>query len=578
MRDRILAWPFSLRETMKIEKETIELTVNQYMQDVLLGAISTCKYTKLAVKRHQKDLKDGKKRGLVFNKDRACRVIQFLHLLKQSKGKWAGQPLELQPWQMFRLWVLFGWEKNGLRRFRTAFNEVARKNGKTTENAGLSLYMLGFDGEGGSEVYSVATKEAQAKLTFDEGKRMTKKSGNLGGLATCNVKSIAIDSKDAAWKPLGKDSKTEDGLNPHFVGVDEYHAHPDASMLEVMDSAIGSRRQPLLNIITTAGFRSECACKEERDYAIQVLEGTIDDDTYFAIIYTLDDDDDWKDEKVWIKSNPNLGVTVDLDDMRRMCKKALKSPSSRNNFLTKKLNIWTNAEVQWIDMELWNASNKVIKEEDLFGMPCYAALDLSAVKDITCWGLLFDVDGYDVFLPRFFLPKDNLDDRKRHDKVPYHAWAEQGFIELTPGNVVDYEHVEAQIVKDFKQFDIQGIGVDRWGFEPRKQRLETLGIPTDKIVSVGQGYASLSAPMKEVEKVYLGGKLIHNNNPVLRWMASCAEAKTDGSDNIKPIKPDRNKSGKRIDGIVTLIMAKAVQTTSEIAGPSIYETQELKAV
>lgn len=561
---------------MDIDKEMVatEKIVMQYMTDVLFGTIPACKYLKLAVKRHQDDLEQGHKRGLHFNPGRAYRVIKFLGLLKQSKGEWSGKPLILEPWQIFIVWVLYGWEKAGHRRFRTAYNEVARKNGKSTLVSGLGLYGLGFDGEGGAEIYSVATKEAQAKITFTEGQRMTRKSGNLGGLAKVHVKSISIDSKESFWKPLGKDSKTEDGLNPHVVLVDEYHAHPDASMLEVMDSALGSRTQPLLFIITTAGFNAVCACKEERDYLIRVLEGVIVDDSYFGVIYTLDEDDDWKDESAWVKANPNLGVTVKLEDMRRMCRKAIESPSSKNNFLTKKLNIWTDSEVQWANLDLWNLQNKVVDESELAGRECYAALDLSSNQDVTCWGLLFPMDnGEQVFLPRFFLPKDSINERKRKDRVPYQAWADMGLIELTPGNVVDYEHVESQIVKDYKTFDIKFIGVDRWGFEPRKQRLESLGVTSEKIISIGQGYASLTAPMKEVERMYISQKLIHNNNPVLRWMVSCVEAKTDGADNIKPIKPDRNKSGKRIDGIVALIMAESLFMELGIKWTSIYETQ-----
>lgn len=547
--------------TLKQVKEKVE----QYQNDILLGKIPACKFTKLAVKRHRRDLEEGYRRGLSFDEEKAFRVIEFLHLLKQSKGKWAGKPLVLEPWQLFRIWVLFGWQKDGVRRFRTAYEEVARKNGKTTEASGLGLYMLGFDGEGGAEAYSVATKEDQARLVFSEAVRMTEKSGKLGGLAETYKKSIAIPAKDASWKPLGKDSKTQDGLNPHFVSVDEYHAHPDASMLEVMDSAVGSRAQPLLKIITTAGFNSQCACYEERAYAIQVLEGTIEDDTYFAIIYTLDEDDDWQDESVWMKSNPNLGVTVSLEDMRRMAKKAINSPVSKNNFLTKKLNVWTNAEVAWVNMESWNACNRVIEERDLHGLDCYASLDLSSSKDITCFNLFFQLeDDFELHIPRFFLPKANLADRSHRDKVPYKLWAEQGYIQLTPGNVIDYEWVEAQIVKDFKNFNILLMAVDRWAFEARRQRLTAIGIPEGKIISFGQGYASMSEPMKEYEKVCLSGKMIHNNNPVLRWMASCVEAKTDGSDNIKPIKPDRNKSGKRIDGIVAGIMAKGIRMTHPI--------------
>lgn len=553
-----------------------QVIVDQYIEDVLSGRILACEYVKLAVKRHLDDIEHASDRGLYFDPEAAQRVIDFSGLLKQSKGEWAGKPLVLQPWQVFIKWVLFGWKNvSGTRRFRTAYQEVARKNGKSTDVATVGLYGLGFDDEGGAEIYSVATKEEQARITLKEGQSMAQKSGNLGGMAKVHKKAISIDAMDSTWQALGRDSDTQDGWNPHFTLVDEFHAHPDRKMLDVMDSAVGARKQPLLYIITTAGFNMQSACYQERDYAIKVLKGTVNDDTYFAIIFTLDMDesgnlaDDWKDENVWIKANPNLGVTVSIEDMRRMCNKAIESPGALNNFLTKKLNIWTTQITRWVNPEKWNECNRVIDEEDLVGRKCFGALDLSSNTDITCWGLLFPFENGDYFfLPRYYVPKDNVQIRERRDKVSYAAWAKQGFITLTPGNVIDYSAIRADVFKDSEKYDIQKIAFDRWGFEAIRQQLVNEGLDENLMVAFGQGFASMSAPMKALESTYLSGQLIHNNHPVTNWMASNVAAKVDPADNVKP---DKSKSTEKIDGIVTLIMALGLAITLPEKKESVYE-------
>jgi len=534
--------------------------VDRYIEDVLTGRIVACELVKLTIKRHLDDLENASDRGLYFDPAAAQRVIDFTGLLKQSKGKWSGKFLVLEPWQVFIKWVLFGWmNADGTRRFRVAYQEVARKNGKSTDIATVGLYGLGFDGEGGSEIYSVATKEDQARITLKEGQSMTRKSGNLGGLATVHKKAVSIDSRDATWQALGRDSKNQDGLNPHMVLIDEFHAHPDRSMLDVMDSAVGARMQPLLYIITTAGFNMQSACYKEREYAIKVLKGIVEDDTYFAIIFTLDEGDSWKDEEVWIKSNPNLGVTVSIKDMRRMKNKAIESPAALNEFLAKKLNIWTTQKVKWVNLEKWGECKGFVDERDLLGRKCFGALDLSSNTDITCWGLVFPYDeGEYVFLPRYYVPQDSPRVRERRDKVPYEAWASEGFVTLTEGNVIDYDVIMEDVWADCGKFDVQNIAFDRWNFEAIRQKLIKEGVPEEKMISFGQGFASMSAPMKELEKLYLSGKIIHNNNPVTNWMASNVAAKMDPADNIKP---DKQKSTEKIDGIVVLIMALGIAIT-----------------
>lgn len=549
---------------------TIKTQVNKYMKQVLSGKVTACEYVKLAVQRHLDDLEHGKERGLWFDENAALEVIGFFKLLKHSKGKWAGEPFVMEPWQLFIKWVVYGWMRaDGTRRFRESYREIARKNGKSTELAGECLNALGFDGEAGAEVYSVATKEEQARITFNEGSRMAAKSDNLGGYAEVYKKSIVVDY--SSWRPLGKDSKYQDGLNPHFVAIDEYHAHPDSSMYDVMDSAIGARSQPMLSIITTAGFNKQSACYQKRDYAVKVLEGTIKDDSYFAIIYTLDEGDKWDDEKVWPKANPNLGVSVSIEDMRRMCAKAKESPTSLNNFLTKKLNVWTTQEVKWIDMLQWEDNDSSVPESLLVGKECYAGLDLASTNDITAFVLVFPWHNDTVVVvPRFWIPKDNAQKRIRKDRVPYDKWAADGYVKMTPGNVIDYSIVMNDILKDCARFDMKLIGFDRWGFEAMRQRMMEFGLPEDKLLSFGQGYASMSAPCKEIERLYLSEKLIHNNNPVLSWMASNVQATNDPAGNIKM---DKSKSSEKIDGMVGLAMGLGVKMTQDVETDSIYESR-----
>lgn len=548
----------------KTTKHPAEKVVKKYIDDVLAGIIPASEWTKKACQRHLDDMTNGAARGLYFDRDDAQFVIDFFRVLKHSKGKWAGKPFDLAPWQKFILWVLFGWKRaDGTRRFRIAYTEVSRKNGKSTLAAGIGLYLLVADGEAGAEVYSAATKMDQAKIIHQEAIRMVRKSPSLKKRCGICVNNIHVAATHSKFEPLGADAKTMDGLNPHGATVDELHAHPDGSVWDVLRSAIGARTQPLLFAITTAGFNTQSFCyTEQRDYATKVLDGLIEDDSYFAIIYTLDRGsngellDDWKDESVWLKSNPNLGISVSLDDMREMCKEAESSAAKLNNFLVKKLNIWTTQDIRWIDMEKWQACDDFVDEKDLEGYPCYAALDLSSNIDISCWGLLFpNIEGKTVFLPRFFIPKDNALARAKRDRVPYLQWIQDGYIFATPGNVIDYEFIDAQIEKDFQRFDIRLVGIDRWGFEPRRQRLEALGVPISKMVAFGQGYASMNSPLGSLEKMYYSGDLVHNNNPVLSWMASNMAVKQDPAGNIKPAK---DKSSEKIDGMVTLTMSLGV--------------------
>ena len=362
--------------------------VEAYAQAVADGKIPAGNLIRLTCERHLKDLKTAKMRGLFFDADAARYVIKFYSFLKHSKGEWAGCTFELQPWQQFIVGSLFGWKRaDGTRRFRVAYVEVPRKNGKSTMLAGIGLYLLIADGEPGAEVYAAATKRDQAKIVWGEAAKMVKSSPALTKRVTTymgkgNMNFPALGSK---FEPLGADSDTMDGLNVHAAIIDELHAHKTRDVWDVLDTATGSRRQPLLFAITTAGTDQTSVCYEQHERARKLLEGVIEDDAYFAFIACLDEGDDYADPATWAKANPNFGISVKEDDLRRKAKTAKESPSALNAFLRLHLNKWTQQVDRWIDLDVWDQNAGIIKEEALAGRTCYGGLDLSSVDDMTAW-------------------------------------------------------------------------------------------------------------------------------------------------------------------------------------------------
>ena len=307
--------------------------VVEYMHGVQEGTIPACQLVRLAVERHARDLETGAERGLRFDREAAGYALRFFSFLRHSKGEWAGQPFALEPWQQFLIWAAFGWKRaDGLRRFRTVYEEVPRKNGKTTMLAGLGLYLLTADGEPGAEVYSAATKRDQAKLSWTEAVRMRGASPSLSRMVQHFRASdnLSVEATASKFQPLGADADTMDGLNIHAALIDELHAHRTRAVVDVLNTATGSRRQPLIWEITTAGYDRNSVCYEHHEYSRQVLEGTVEDDSWLAWISTIDEGDDWKDESTWAKANPNLGISVKLDDLRRKAEQAKRMPSAQN--------------------------------------------------------------------------------------------------------------------------------------------------------------------------------------------------------------------------------------------------------
>lgn len=541
-------------------------SVTGYAEDVIAGRVVAGRLVRLACERHLRDLETGKERGLHFDAEQAERVISFFALLKHSKGEWAGHQFILEPWEAFIVGCLFGWKRtDGTRRFRSAEIELARKNGKSTLAAGIGLYMAFFDDEPGAEVYAAATKREQARIVWSEASRMVKATPAIKRRITSFVGNLHIESTAQKFQPLGADADNMDGLNIHCAIIDELHAHKTRHMLDVLTTATGARRQPLIFVITTAGFDRNSVCWEQHDYSIKVLEGTLPDDTFFAYIAGIDEGDDWKDESVWIKANPNLGISVKIEDLRTKCQRAQEIPGQQNAFRRLHLNEWTQQSERWLDMMVWDENGEPFDPSDLEGRECYAGLDLSSTKDITALGLWFTEE--QKALMAFWVPEEGVRQRADRDRVPYDVWVREGWIEATSGNVVDYDIIRVRINELRQLYNIREIAIDRWNSTQLQTQLMGDGFT---VVPFGQGFASMTAPTKEMERLILDRKLGHGGNPVLRWMASNVAVTRDAADNIKI---DKAKSTERVDGMVALAMPIGRAMVQETEPESVYETR-----
>ena len=558
--------------------------VRDYAERVLSGDIVAGELVRLACQRHIDDLarSEDPAWAYAFDVDAAATAVDLFRLFAHSKGEWAGQAVGLEPWQQFIVGSLWGWQHKatGLRRFRDAHIEVARKNGKSTTCAGLALILAFFDQEPGAEVYAAATKRDQAKIVWLEADAMVSQRPALRRhIKTFRSSATMVcESTRSKLSALGADRDTCDGLNLHGAVVDELHAHKTAAMLEVLESARGSRRQPLLVVITTAGSRQESVWSQRRQLAVDVLRGTLDAQSVFAYIATLDDDDDWTDPRVWVKANPNLGVSVKIEELQAECAKAMHSPPMQNAFRRLRCNQPTETVESWLDLKRWDACAAVpVVESELAGCECYGGLDLSSKKDLTALVLAFrepDGEGFKLVC-RFWLPEERLRDGAREDQAPYEAWAAAGFLRTTPGNVIDYAHIEGEIMHLASRYSIAELAFDPWSATQTASRLADDGCT---MVEFRQGYRSMSEPAKEWEKLVLEGRLHHGGHPVLRWMASHVSVDIDPAGNIKPTKGRGGKQvqAKRIDGIVAGIMAVGRALVHDEASP--YMTRGVRTI
>jgi phage terminase large subunit-like protein len=541
--------------------------VEQYISDVLSGKKITGNYEKLAVKRHVSDLE---RKDMYFDEVSGKKAIDFFKFLKHTKGrKFAGTEFQLSDWQQFIIYSLFGWKNpDGSRRFRMSYTEVAKKNGKSTLAAGMGLYLFIADKEPGAEIYSAATQRDQAKIVFNEARNMVKTSPELNKLVTVFSHNMHIENTFSKFEPVSSDYDSFEGKNPYCCIIDEFHAHKDDLLFNNIKAATVARNQSLIWIITTAGFNKEGPCYHFRKMCIDVLEGRLQDDGLFTIIFSLDQDDDWHDKKTWVKANPNLGISVLQPALEGEFQQAVNSTTAEVGFKTKNLNMWIDSAMIWIPTDKWDKCN--FDYPDLSRLPCYASLDLSSTKDITVFGLLFKGDIFH-WKPYFFLPSLTMQERVRRDHVNYDKWIREGYIEETGGDVVDYEYVRAKVNELAKIYKIKSIQYDRWN---SSQLVNDLMADGANMQPFGQGYQSMSSPTKEIEKLVLSQQINFAGNPVMRWMNGNVEIRTDPAGNVKI---DKSKSIEKVDGMVALAMALGGYMTEANKG-SVYDKRGILTI
>ncbi|WP_105143041.1 terminase large subunit [Streptococcus suis] len=490
-----------------------------------------------------------------YDKVKADRAVTFINNLSHTKGKWAGKRFDLLPWQEQIVRDLFGIVKeDGNRQFLTAYIEIPKKNGKSELAAAIALYLLYADNEASAEVYGAACDRNQASIVFDVAKQMVQMSRPLEKRSKIMgaTKRIVNYSNAGFYQVLSAETGTKHGLNVSGLVFDEIHAQPNRHLYDVLTKGSGdAREQPLFFIITTAGTDRNSICYELHTKALDILNGRKKDTSFYPVVYGLSDEDDWNDEANWRRANPSLGHTIGIDRVREAYQQALDNPAEENVFKQLRLNMWTSSSVAWIPEHVYAKGNDPIQYESLKGRSCYAGLDLSSTSDITAFVLVFpprfEEENY-IVLPFFWLPEDTLELRCRRDHVLYDVWERQGYIKTTEGNVVHYGFIE-KFIEDLSEiYHIKEIAYDRWNATQMVQNLEGMGLT---MVPFGQGYKDMSPPSKELYKLMMEGKIQHGGHPVLKWMGQNVVMRQDPAGNIKP---DKEKSVEKIDGIVALIM------------------------
>ncbi len=561
----------------------------QYAQEVVAGTVPACKWVKAACQRQLDDLARSESDPdwpYWFDPDAAERICVFISLLRHVKGKWAGRRIDLEPFQAFSLSCVFGWKRkaDGLRRFRTVYEELPRKNAKSTKIAGVGLYMLAADEEWGAEVYSAATTREQARILFEIAQQMARVDGEFRARFAVEPLTHSLVVKESASRmiPLSAEGSSLDGLNVSCALIDELHAHKTRQVHDVLDSATGARAQPLIWKITTAGWNRAGVCYDQRIYLTKILNAvlkrhgglgykvdgdTAEDETFWGIIYTLDDGDDPLAESTWRKANPNYGISVDPEDMRRMANMAKVQSAALSEFLTKRLNVWVNADSAWMNMLAWDAcADPTLNEDDFRGEPCVAALDAAFKKDLFAKVKVFR-RGRDVYaFGRYYMPQALLE-RRGYEQIA--AWSRAGWIRTTPGDVLDIEAVREELLGsaacrkrgvedhrllgdvdgDTQKFEVREIPFDPAQLTQFSAEMIEDGAP---MVEMRPLVLNFSPAMKELDELVAAGRFHHTGDPVLAWAISNVVCHRDAKDNIYPRKDDADR---KIDPAIALIMA-----------------------
>ena len=511
-----------------------------------------------------------------YDKKKADRAVTFIENLCHTKGKWAGTPFWLLPWQEQLIRDIFGIVKpDGNRQFRTAFVEICKKVGKSELAAAVALYLLYADNEPSAEVYGAAADRQQASIVFDVAKQMVEMSPALMKRSKLMgaTKRIVNYSNAGYYQVLSAEVGGKHGFSVSGLVFDEIHTQPNRQLYDVLTKGSSDARQnPLHFIITTAGNDRHSIAYELHTKAVDILEGRRVDPTFYPVVYGLKDDEDWEDEANWYKVNPSLGYTVDIERLRDAYREAKQNPADEITFKWLRCNMWVSSSVAWIPDAIYMRGNEPIDMDALAGRDCYAGLDLSSTGDITALVLIFpprDEEEKYVLLPYFWIPEETIPRRVKANSVPYDIWEKQGYIMSTEGNVIHYDFIEKFIMDLSEKYHILEIAVDRWNATQMIQNLEGEGFT---IVPFGQGFSSMSAPTKEFYRLLMEGRIIHGGNPVLRWMAGNVVIDTDPAGNIKVTKA---KSKEKIDGIVAAIMALDRCIRQEGQSGSVYDERGL---
>jgi phage terminase large subunit-like protein len=559
-------------------------TVDAYARDVVELRIPAGRYHRLSCQRHLRDraIEGSPAFPYRFDSELAERFFRFAGQLKHYKGEWAGQPIELQPHQRFRLGSVFGWlhTETGLRRFRTAYNEIPRKNGKSLEAAIVALYATFFDAEPGAEGYTIATKRDQAKIVFNDAKKLVQSSG-LKSRLVAQVANLHNDKTSSKLEPLGADSDSTDGLNPHLIIVDEFHAHKDRGLIDVMETATGARRQPLNFQITTAGDDPLSPCGDQHDYACKILDGVIADETFFAFIAHADAEDDWTLLETAQKANPNYDVSVKPDDLRALLTKARNMPQAAASYKQKRLNIWNNTYAACLSVDGWKAGQSKWQPADMEHESCYVGVDLASKIDLCALSFVFPpCPGRPSWrlVQKIWTPEDTLADRAHRDRAPYGVWAEEGWLTVVNGRSIDKRLVREAINEARTRYDILQIGFDPWHAETPISDLVTLdGFDEKQVIEVPQSYSGMSAACKRMQADILEGYVDARGCPVTAWAVSNAVGDIDGKDNLIFTKNPKKMRG-RIDPLIAATIGMAMAIRQESVPDSVYNTRGVRTL
>jgi phage terminase large subunit-like protein len=554
---------------------------DSYAIDVIAGREPACNWVVLACKRY---LNDKQRKDLKFDEKEVDFIINFIQLLKQSKGEFGGQNLVLQRWQKFIIANIFGFYKKNdtgklVRRYRKCYVEIPRKNGKSTFASAIALYMFTADKEPGPQIYFAATKKDQAKICYDEAVSMIKYNTSFSNELVIQKSSSRVLYKSERYgfmTPLSADSDKMSGFNTHLGVIDELHEHPNSQIVDLLTTSISARLQPIIFEITTAGKRLDSICYEHSKMTEEILQGIKLDDNWFGIKYSIDEGDDWTLPATWRKANPNLGVSKKWDYMYSEYQEATNRASKVNVFKQLDLNVWTFGGKGWITDEQWMDCDDRMSDEDLKDLPMWAGLDLAETRDFSALSMVFKLPDGNLYLKvKMWCPEENAIELAKQSQPFILNWANDGWIDFTDGNVTHFDKIEDDIITELSKFNCQALAFDRRYAGTMPNHLNEQGI---NATAYAQTASMMSQPIKEIERLVISKKIRHDGSPSMRWMMSNAKVKENQGDEVKII---RGKEGGKIDAVISSIMAVGEMMSDELKDytkKSIYNNRDIRFI